>query len=130
MWTTPSPLKSPYSALNGPSMMLTSWTSSGLMLFSDPRYPCPCPCVDLVLWNVVHQNLQPAIHTAMVEVESEPADLERLPAALVLARIDAGSSTWKIWSSREKSVLEKTSDGLVSTVASPSDGVAVTVMLV
>src|SRR5712691_6855828 len=31
----------------------------------------------LVLANIVHQNLEPAIHAAVIEVKSEPPDLER-----------------------------------------------------
>src|SRR5260370_1053205 len=50
MWTTPRPLKSPYSALNGPFVMVTSSISSGLSVARDrdglrlavqPRRPRP-----------------------------------------------------------------------------------------
>ena len=44
----------------------------------------------LVLLDVVDQHLQPAVDAAMIEVESEAADLERLAAAFVLSGIDAG----------------------------------------
>ena len=59
MCTTPSPLKSPYSALNGPLITLTSCTSSGLSVFSDPRYPCPCPCVVWFCWTLSTSTFSP-----------------------------------------------------------------------
>src|SRR4051794_41935886 len=44
----------------------------------------------LILLDIVDQHLQAAIHTAMVEIEAKPANLYRLPAALVLSRINTG----------------------------------------
>ena len=44
----------------------------------------------LILLDVVHQDLEPAIDSAVIQVEAEAADLERLAAAFVLAGIDSG----------------------------------------
>jgi hypothetical protein len=41
-----------------------------------------------ILADIVDQHLETAIHTAMIEVETEAPDFERLPAAFVLARVD------------------------------------------
>ena len=43
----------------------------------------------LVLLDIVDQDLQAAVHAAVIEIETEPADLERFAAAFVLPRIDA-----------------------------------------
>ena len=45
----------------------------------------------LVLSDVIHQNLEAAIHATVVEVETEAPDLERFAATLVLSGIDAGA---------------------------------------
>jgi hypothetical protein len=42
----------------------------------------------LVLLHVIHQDLQPAIHSAVVQVESESPYLEGLAATLVLTSVD------------------------------------------
>jgi len=42
----------------------------------------------LVLLHVVNQNFESAVDAAVVEVEPEAADLQGLPAALVLAGVD------------------------------------------
>src|SRR5262249_54070610 len=42
----------------------------------------------LVLLDIVDQHFETAIHTAMVQVESEAPDLERFAAAFMLAGID------------------------------------------
>ena len=44
----------------------------------------------LVLLDVVDQDLEAAVDAAVVQVEAEAADLERLPAAFVLSGVDAG----------------------------------------
>ncbi len=44
----------------------------------------------LILLDVVHQHLQPAVDAAVIEIEAEAADLERLAAAFMLAGVDAG----------------------------------------
>ena len=44
----------------------------------------------LILLDVVHQHLQAAVHAAVIQVEAEAPDFERLAAALVLAGVDAG----------------------------------------
>src|SRR5262245_54858961 len=44
----------------------------------------------LILLHAVHQDLQAAIDAAVVQVEPEAADLERLAAAFLLAGADAG----------------------------------------
>jgi hypothetical protein len=43
----------------------------------------------LVLLNVIHQDLQAAVYAAVIEIEAEPADLQRLAAAFVLPGVDA-----------------------------------------
>jgi hypothetical protein len=43
----------------------------------------------LVLLDVVHQDLQAAVDAAVVQVEPEPPDLNRLAAAFVLPGVDA-----------------------------------------
>ena len=86
MWTTPRPLKSPYSALKGPLMMLTSCDQLGRQALQRAEVALPVPLRRLVLLDVVDQHLEPAVDAAVVEVEAEAADLERLAAALVLAR--------------------------------------------
>ena len=48
------------------------------------------PLRALVLLDVVHQHFQPAVYAAVIEIESEAPDLERLAAAFVLAGIDSG----------------------------------------
>ena len=48
----------------------------------------PVPLRRLVLLHVVHQHLEPAADAAVVEVETEAPDLERLAAALVLPGVD------------------------------------------
>jgi hypothetical protein len=49
----------------------------------------PVPLRALVLLYVVYQNFQTAVDAAVIEVETEAADLERFAAALVLPRVDA-----------------------------------------
>src|SRR4051794_30961777 len=44
----------------------------------------------LVLLNVVHQHLQPAVDPTVVQVEPKSPDLKRLAAALVLTSINTG----------------------------------------
>ena len=83
----------------------------------------------LVLRDVVHQDLESAADAAMVEIETESPDLDRFPAALVLACVDAGIQDVKDLVVPGEQRFENTSDCFVSTVGS-SDGVAVTVMLV
>jgi hypothetical protein len=43
----------------------------------------------MVLRHVVDQHAQPTVDAAMVEIETEAADLERLAAAFVLPGVDA-----------------------------------------
>ena len=44
----------------------------------------------LVLLDIVHQDFQSAVDAAVVQVESEAANLERFAAAFVLTGVDAG----------------------------------------
>jgi hypothetical protein len=44
----------------------------------------------LVLLHIVHQHLEPAADAAVIEVEAEPANLQRFPSALVLPGVDPG----------------------------------------
>ena len=48
------------------------------------------PLRPLVLLHIVDQHLQTAVHSTVIEVETEAANLERFAAAFVLAGIDAG----------------------------------------
>ena len=48
------------------------------------------PLRSLVLLHVVHQDFQAAVLSAVIEVETEAAKLERFAAAFVLAGVDAG----------------------------------------
>src|SRR5215468_11761973 len=43
----------------------------------------------LILLHVVYQHFQPATHSAMVKVETEAANFERLAPTFVLSRVDA-----------------------------------------
>ena len=45
----------------------------------------------LVLLDVIHKNLQAAIHAAMVEIEAEAADFEGFAATFVLSGINSGA---------------------------------------
>ena len=47
------------------------------------------PLRSLILLDIVHQHFQPAADAAVIEIESEPPYLDRLPAAFMLARVDA-----------------------------------------
>src|SRR5262249_42574750 len=47
----------------------------------------PVPLRALVLLYVVYKNFQTAVDAAVIEVETEAADLERFAAALVLPRV-------------------------------------------
>ena len=61
----------------------------------------------LILLNVVDQHLQPAADAAVVQVESEAPDLNRLAAAFVLANVDAGIELMEdLIVSREERLLE------------------------
>jgi len=62
----------------------------GTKLLQRSQVSLPVTLRSLVLLNVVHQYFQAAIHAAMIRVESEAPDLERLPTAFVLAGVDAG----------------------------------------
>ncbi|HYR42688.1 MAG TPA: hypothetical protein VER98_06680 [Terriglobia bacterium] len=42
----------------------------------------------LILLDIVNQNLQTAVDSSMVEVETESANLQGLAATLMLSRID------------------------------------------
>ena len=42
----------------------------------------------LILWQVINNDLQPAVDTAVVKVEAETSNFEGLAATFVLARID------------------------------------------
>src|SRR5437879_1956024 len=44
----------------------------------------------LILLNVVHQDLETAVHASVIQIEAEPADLERFAAAFLLPGVDAG----------------------------------------
>jgi len=64
------------------------------------------PLSALVLLYVINQNLQPAIHAAVVEVESKPSNLDGLAASLMLSSIDAcGQSVEYLVISIEQGVL-------------------------
>ena len=43
----------------------------------------------LILLNVIHQHLQPAVDASMVQIEPEAPHFHRLTAALMLPQIDA-----------------------------------------
>ena len=47
------------------------------------------PLRRLVLLNIVHQNLHPAAHATVIQIKPEAANLNRLSAAFMLARIYA-----------------------------------------
>src|ERR1041385_4806466 len=47
------------------------------------------PLGRLILRHIFHQDFEAAIHAAVVQIESETADLDRFSAALMLAGIDA-----------------------------------------
>ena len=54
------------------------------------------PLRSLVLLDVVDEHLQPAVDAAVIEVEAEAANLERLAAAFVLSGVDAGASVRRV----------------------------------
>jgi hypothetical protein len=47
------------------------------------------PLGRLILRHIFHQDFEPAIYAAVVQIESETADLDRFSTALMLAGIDA-----------------------------------------
>jgi hypothetical protein len=47
------------------------------------------PLGSLILLDIVHQNFQSTTYAAVIEIEAETPDLERLSAAFMLARVDA-----------------------------------------
>ena len=47
------------------------------------------PLGGLILLHVIDQNFQPAVHSAVIEIETEAADLQRLSSAFVLPSVDA-----------------------------------------
>ena len=57
--------------------------------FQSAKVTLPMPLRSLILLNVVHHHLQPAVHPAMIQVETKPPDFQRLAAALMLPRVDA-----------------------------------------
>ena len=62
----------------------------GAERFQRAQVALPVALCALVLLHVVHQHLEAAVDAAVVEVETEAANLERLAAALVLAGVDPG----------------------------------------
>ncbi len=44
----------------------------------------------LIQLHIVNQHFQAAVHAAVIEIEAEPANLQRLAATFVLPRVDAG----------------------------------------
>ncbi len=65
------------------------------------------PLRRLVLRNVVDKDLQPPGSAAVVEVETEAADLKRLAPTLVLPGVDAGVELMKdLVVAREKRLIE------------------------
>src|SRR2546426_10621546 len=90
MWATPSPEKSPYSALKGPLRMSTSCTSLGSQRLQRAQVPLAVSLRRLVLLHIIHQHLEAAVDASVVQIETKAADFERLPSTFVLARVDAG----------------------------------------
>src|SRR3989442_6797209 len=89
MWATPSPEKSPYSALKGPLRMSTSCTSLGSQRLQRAQVPLAVSLRRLVLLHIIHQHLEAAVDASVVQIETKAADFERLPSTFVLARVDA-----------------------------------------
>src|SRR3989442_5465241 len=90
MWATPSPEKSPYSALKGPLRMSTSCTSLGSQRLQRAQVPLAVSLRRLVLLHIIHQHLEAAVDASVVQIETKAADFERLPSTFVLAGVDAG----------------------------------------
>src|SRR5438094_7896379 len=90
MWATPSPEKSPYSALKGPLRMSTSCTSLGSQRLQRAQVPLAVSLRRLVLLHIIHQYLEAAVDASVVQIETKAADFERLPSTFVLAGVDAG----------------------------------------
>jgi hypothetical protein len=84
VFTTPSPLKTSYSALNG-------LVNHGDVIHEFRRHALqgapvslPMSLGALILLDVIDQHLQPAVDCTMIQAESEAPDLERFAAALML----------------------------------------------
>ena len=71
-------------------MMFASWTSSGNETFQRTEIALTVALSSLVLLDIVDQHLEAAIHTAMIQIEPEAADLDGLATAFMLARVDTG----------------------------------------
>ena len=67
--------------------MSTSSTSSGVRVFSAAQVSLAVALSGLILLNVIDHDFQTAADSAMIEIESETANLERLATALVLPGI-------------------------------------------
>ena len=57
--------------------------------FERPEIALAMPLGALVLLDIIHQDFQAAVDSAVIEVETETPDLKRFPAAFVLTGIDA-----------------------------------------
>src|SRR5437879_6365853 len=55
-----------------------------------PQIPLPMSLGSLILLDVIQEHLQPTFYAAVIEIEAEATDLERLPVAFMLPGIDAG----------------------------------------
>src|SRR5262249_44536424 len=61
----------------------------GTQRFERTQVSLPVTLRALILLHAVDEYLQSAIHAAVIEVETEAADLQRLAAAFMLSRVDA-----------------------------------------
>ena len=53
------------------------------------QIPLPVTLRRLILLHIIDENFHAAADAAVVQIEPEPPDLDRLPAALVLPGVDA-----------------------------------------
>src|SRR5437016_3249743 len=60
-----------------------------------PEIPLTMALGALILLDIVHQDLETAIHASVVEVEAKAPDLQRLATAFMLPRANAGAQLLK-----------------------------------
>ena len=86
--------------------VLNQFRSQALQL---PEVPLPMTLRPLILLNIVDQHFQAAVDSSVIQVEAKSPDLQRFPAAFVLACVDSGIESLKylIVSRKKRSLINR-----------------------